>query len=64
MAFSGLLTTEMPLLFSDWLPASARLLAEPLYGGVIGRRTELVLIPSGQGRMRIISPHELLPAEV
>jgi hypothetical protein len=30
-----------------------------LHVGVIGRRTELVLIPSGQGRMRIISPHEL-----
>ena len=31
----------------------------PLQVGVIGRRTELVLIPSGQGRMRIVSPHEL-----
>jgi len=27
--------------------------------GIIGRRTELVLIPSGHGRMRIVSPHEL-----
>jgi len=32
---------------------------EPLCVGVIGRRTELVLIPSGQGRMRTVSPHEL-----
>jgi len=31
----------------------------PLQVGVIGRRTELVLIPSGQGRMRTVSPHEL-----
>jgi hypothetical protein len=26
----------------------------------IGRRMELVLLPSGQGRMRIVSPHELM----
>jgi len=32
---------------------------DPLQVGVIGRRTELVLIPSGHGRMRIVSPHEL-----
>jgi len=32
--------------------------------GVIGRRTELVLIPSGQGRMRIVSPHELTVGDV
>jgi len=57
MAFSVLLTTEMPLLSSDRWLASARLLAEPLQVGVTGRRTELVLIPSGQGRMRIVSPH-------
>ena len=31
----------------------------PLQVGVIGRRTELVLIPSGHGHMRIVSPHEL-----
>ena len=31
----------------------------PLQVGVIGRRAELVLIPSGQGRVRIVSPHEL-----
>jgi len=32
-------------------------------GSPIGRRTELVLIPSGKGRMRIVSPHELLLAD-
>ena len=32
---------------------------EPLQVGVIGRLTELVLIPAGPGRMRIVSPHEL-----
>jgi len=26
--------------------------------GVIGRRTELVLIPSGHGCMQVVSPHE------
>jgi hypothetical protein len=45
MAFSVLLTTEMPLLFSDGWLAWARLLAAPLYGDVIGRRTELILTP-------------------
>jgi hypothetical protein len=33
--------------------------SSPLRVSVIGRRTELVLIPSGRGRMRIVSPHEL-----
>jgi len=28
-------------------------------GSVIDHRTELVFIPSGHGRMRIVSPHEL-----
>ena len=37
---------------------------EPLQVGVIGRRTELVLIPSGHGRMRIVSPHELPVGDV
>ena len=32
--------------------------------GTIGHRTELVLIPFGQGRMRIVSPHELQAGEV
>jgi hypothetical protein len=36
----------------------------PVQVGVIGRRTELVLIPSGRGRMRIVSPHELPVGEV
>ena len=39
----------------------------PLPGQIaadIGRRTELVLIPSGEGRMRIVSLHELPTAEV
>jgi len=36
-----------------------RLAEGPLQVGVIGRRTELVLTPSGRGRMRIVSPHEL-----
>jgi hypothetical protein len=31
--------------------------------GVIGRRTELVLIPSGRGRMWIVSPHALRVAK-
>jgi len=31
----------------------------PLQVGIIGRLTELVLIPTGPGRMRIVSPHEL-----
>ncbi len=31
----------------------------PFRVGTIGRHTELVLIPSGRGRMRIVSPHEL-----
>jgi hypothetical protein len=29
----------------------------PVQVGVIGRLTELVVIPAGQGRMRIVSPH-------
>jgi len=37
---------------------------KPLQVGVIGRRTELVLIPSGRGTLRIVSPHELPIAEV
>ena len=36
----------------------------PLRIGDIGRRTELVLIPSGHGRMRIVSPYELPLGEV
>lgn len=36
----------------------------PLQVGVTGRRTELVLTPSGQGRMRVVSPHELTAGEV
>ncbi|MCX5676946.1 MAG: hypothetical protein NTX87_18305 [Planctomycetota bacterium] len=36
----------------------------PLQVGVIGRRTELVLIPSGHGRMRIVSPHEPQAGEI
>jgi hypothetical protein len=32
--------------------------------GVIGRRTELVLIPSGQGCMQVVSPHELPVGDV
>ena len=36
----------------------------PLQVGVIGGRTELVLIPSGHGRMRIVSPYELPLGEV
>ena len=39
----------------------------PLPGQIaadIGRCTELVLIPSGHGRMRIVSPHELPTGEV
>ena len=36
----------------------------PLQVGVIGRRTELVAIPSGHGRMRTISPHELWTGEI
>jgi hypothetical protein len=36
----------------------------PTQVGVIGRRTELVLVPSGQGRMRIVSPHEVPLGEV
>jgi hypothetical protein len=36
----------------------------PLQVGVIGRRTELALIPSGHGRMRIVSPHELALGQV
>ena len=32
---------------------------EPRQVGVIGRLAEVVLIPSGRGRMRIISPHEV-----
>jgi hypothetical protein len=31
----------------------------PLQVGVIGSRTELVLTPSGQLGVRIVSPHEL-----
>jgi hypothetical protein len=27
--------------------------------GIVGRRAELVLIPSGRGRLRIVSPHTL-----
>jgi hypothetical protein len=27
--------------------------------GVIGRLTDVVLVPNGRGRMRIVSPHEL-----
>jgi hypothetical protein len=41
-----------------------RLPKEPLQVGVIGRRTELVLIPSGRGSMRIVSPHEVPIGEV
>ncbi|MBE3070349.1 MAG: hypothetical protein IMZ66_08945, partial [Planctomycetes bacterium] len=37
---------------------------EPLQVGIIGRLTELVLIPTGRGRMRIVSPHELVVDEV
>ena len=37
---------------------------EPIQVGVVGRRTELVLIPSGRGRMRIVSPHELRTGEI
>jgi hypothetical protein len=33
-------------------------------GSVIGRRTELVLVPSGKGRMRIVSPDELAVGEI
>jgi hypothetical protein len=40
-------------------PAPADTYALARYDGDIGRRTELVLIPSGHGRMRIVSPHEL-----
>jgi hypothetical protein len=36
----------------------------PVEVGVIGRRTELLLIPSGQGRIRIVSPHELPVGEI
>jgi len=31
----------------------------PLQVGIIGRLTELILIPTGRGRMRIVSPHEM-----
>ena len=31
----------------------------PLQVGIVGRLTELVLTPTGHGRMRIVSPHEL-----
>jgi hypothetical protein len=44
--------------------AGARRLIPPIQVGAIGRRTELVLIPSGRGRMRIASPHEFPLAEV
>jgi hypothetical protein len=37
--------------------------AAPLQVGVIGRRTELVLITSAPGPMRIVSPHELPAGE-
>jgi len=36
----------------------------PLKVGVIGWRTELVLIPSSRGRMRIVSPHQPTLGEV
>ena len=36
----------------------------PLQVGVIGRRTELVLISSGHGRLGVVSPHELALGEV
>ena len=55
-----------------WFTASAcpavflRLSSSPMLGvgSVIGRRAELVLIPSGHGRMRIVSPHEVSVGEV
>jgi hypothetical protein len=49
----------------DWWPSSIgrRSMAdrgkEPMQVDIIGRRTERVLIPTGPGRMRIVSPHEL-----
>jgi hypothetical protein len=45
-------------------PAPASTYVLTWYDGDIGRRTELVLIPSGQGRMHIVSPHELALGEV
>ena len=41
-----------------------RLPQKPLQVGVIGRLTEVVLIPTGRGRMRIISPHDLLVGDI
>jgi len=32
--------------------------------GLIGRLTEVILIPAGCGRMRIVSPHELPVGDV
>ena len=59
-----LLATEMLMLFSEWWLAPSRLLAATLQVGVIGRLTELVLVPTGHGHMRIVSPHEPLVGDV
>lgn len=63
VAFSVLLATEMLMLLSDGWLASARPLA-PLYGSVIGRRTEPILTPPpSQGRIQIALPHAVAPGD-